>query len=407
MNTNDLDSALAAWLSEGPDDGPRAGLERALAASRSVRQRPGWTYAARWWPVAHEANRTPPARAVGFLLLIALMAVALAIALVAGSRPPAPNPLTPAANGLIAFELDGDIVVGALDGSQLETLNGDVAHARSPQFSPDGTLLAFISGSPADWLGGPIFVVPADGSRPPIDIGGSLTAKREYYPALAWSPDGRHIAFASSDPGTTAIVVAAADGSGARPITGGDAFHDLPSWSPDGSLIAYRIVALDRSSRSLAVARPDGSEETILVTVTGSEASLSRPSWSPDGTRLAVHQLLPDDPHAIVVDLDGKVTRPWPGHATMFADNPVPWSPNGRSLALLSDDGVLVVDVDGSNPRRLGNRAYCWLKWSPDGSAVFGPQGDRCGENTAVIPVAHPELTTTDHRGMVSWQRQP
>jgi hypothetical protein len=41
------------------------------------------------------------------------------------------------------------------------------------------------------------------------------------------------------------------------------------------------------------------------------------------------------------------------------------------------------------------------------GTALFGPQGDRCSNNIAVVPIEHPELTTTEHTGMISWQRVP
>ena len=39
-----MDRVLADWLNEGPENGPREGLERTLAATRRVGQRPGWTF---------------------------------------------------------------------------------------------------------------------------------------------------------------------------------------------------------------------------------------------------------------------------------------------------------------------------------------------------------------------------
>ena len=43
-----LDPIVAEWLGEGPEAGPDRGLERALAATRRVHQRPGWTFPGRW-----------------------------------------------------------------------------------------------------------------------------------------------------------------------------------------------------------------------------------------------------------------------------------------------------------------------------------------------------------------------
>jgi Tol biopolymer transport system component len=251
-----------------------------------------------------------------------------------------------------------------------------------------------------------LYIVPADGSRPPIEVSGPLTVRRQSYPALAWSPDGAYIAYASADPGITAIVVAATDGSGAHRITDRKAIRDMPSWSPDGSYIAYRIEQFDRSSRSLAVARADGTGERILATVTGTESSLSRPAWSPDGTRISAYKEELGTSEAVIVDLNGHATPLWRGTAAIWDGSAAAWSPDGRSVGLLTDRGIVVAGLDRAETSGLGF-AYCWLKWSPDGSAVFGPQGDRCGENVRVVPIAHPELATSEHTGMISWQRAP
>ena len=44
------DRLLVDWLTDGPDQGPRHGLERTLAATRRTNQRPGWTFASTWVP---------------------------------------------------------------------------------------------------------------------------------------------------------------------------------------------------------------------------------------------------------------------------------------------------------------------------------------------------------------------
>ena len=53
-----IDRVLADWLDEGPEHGPREGLERALAATRRVGQRPGWTLPERWLPMQLTMTRT-------------------------------------------------------------------------------------------------------------------------------------------------------------------------------------------------------------------------------------------------------------------------------------------------------------------------------------------------------------
>src|SRR4029078_4192358 len=67
------DSALRAWLELGPDRGRPEAIERALAATRRVPQRPGWTYPERWIPV----NRALLAAAAALIVVVAGAAMVL------------------------------------------------------------------------------------------------------------------------------------------------------------------------------------------------------------------------------------------------------------------------------------------------------------------------------------------
>ncbi len=89
------DRMLADWLHEGPERGPREGLERTLAATRRVRQRPGWTIPERWIPMQLTMARTRSQRPILALVMLALLTVALvATALIIGSRRLQPPPPT-------------------------------------------------------------------------------------------------------------------------------------------------------------------------------------------------------------------------------------------------------------------------------------------------------------------------
>src|SRR2546426_10617675 len=54
-----------------------------------------------------------------------------------------------------------------------------------------------------------------------------------------WSPDGSQIAFSSVRDGNTEIYVMRADGTGLRRVTNDPAEDVSPAWSPDGSTIAF------------------------------------------------------------------------------------------------------------------------------------------------------------------------
>ena len=86
-----MDRVLADWLHEGPESGPREGLERSLAATRRVGQRPGWTLPERWIPMELTMARTRVQRPILAIVMLALLTVVvLAAALFVGARPQQP-----------------------------------------------------------------------------------------------------------------------------------------------------------------------------------------------------------------------------------------------------------------------------------------------------------------------------
>jgi len=93
----------------------------------------------------------------------------------------------------------------------------------------------------------------------------------------AFSPDGTRIAFCSDRAGG-AIWVAAADGSGAHPLTDGPA-HGSPHWSPDGRSIVFDSLSLDERWHIWTV-DSDGGAPRQLTQGAGSQ---NVPSWSHDG----------------------------------------------------------------------------------------------------------------------------
>ncbi|SFN89526.1 TolB family protein [Mycetocola miduiensis] len=103
----------------------------------------------------------------------------------------------------------------------------------------------------------------------------------------SWSPDGTHLAFTSAvdlQEGRADICVINADGTGIRNLTGtADVFEIAPSWSPDGTHIAY--VTLHDDGTNIHVMESDGGGSRLLA------SNGNWPSWSPDGERLVLARL--------------------------------------------------------------------------------------------------------------------
>lgn len=102
----------------------------------------------------------------------------------------------------------------------------------NPQFSPDGTMLAFVSrrtGATEVWIS------HADGTRP-IQV---TNFKGAYVANPSWSPDGTRIAFERHLEGHADIFTIDARGGQAEQITTHIANDMVPSWSRDGQWMYY------------------------------------------------------------------------------------------------------------------------------------------------------------------------
>ena len=242
----------------------------------------------------------------------------------------------------------------------IRRLTYNAARDGSPSWSPDGRHIAFASDRDGN---AEIYVMGSDGSNPR-----RLTTDGGWSPS--WSPDGRHIAFASN----YAIYVMDSDGSNPRRLTSLTLDGGSPSWSPDGRHIAF--VDNHNFSAEIHVMDSDGSNPRNLTNTWVNNWS---PSWSPNGRHIA-----------FVSDRDGNaeiylthsstnaayMVGPFNLTNTWVNDGFPSWSPDGRHIAFVSDrdgnDRIYVMDSDGTNPRRLTNdSARAWsLSWSPDGRHI-------------------------------------
>jgi TolB protein len=96
-----------------------------------------------------------------------------------------------------------------------------------------------------------------------------------------YSPDGSQIAFESDRGGSQQIYVMNADGSNQHRISFGDGKYGTPVWSPRGDQIAYTHIK--GGMFYIGVMHPDGSGERSIT----QGYLVEGPTWAPNGRVLA------------------------------------------------------------------------------------------------------------------------
>jgi len=205
----------------------------------------------------------------------------------------------------------------------------------------------------------------------------------------SWSPDGSRIAFSRDGQ----IYAMNADGSNQVALTQNPSFNYYVDWSPDGSKIAFLDLGMN-GNQEIYLMNADGSNR---VNLTQNPANDWFPAWSPDGSKTAFtsHRYGPSGANIFSMNADGSNQvnlTPGPLGAGEFS-----WSPDGSKIVYQSqafsvntgfNDEIFVMNADGSSKTKLTNNinrvlgAIDYPVWSPDGSKIYfkGSQGGNNGD---------------------------
>jgi dipeptidyl aminopeptidase/acylaminoacyl peptidase len=282
--------------------------------------------------------------------------------------------------------------------------------------SPDGKRVAWVEtligkdGAPSGNTA--IYILQLESQAPPKRLKAGVGPGDHEEGNVAWSPDGKRVAFLSDavKAGQRQLYVAQVSGGGnatsaaAKKLTNVKGFLAGPSWSPDGKTIAVLFTEnATRASGPLVAETPETGEikdsffEQRLAVVDVATGKLRQISpadtyvyeydWAPDGLRFAVTAALGNgDNNWWVAELytleaaSGLMKSIYKPHLQIA--NPV-WSPDGERIAfiegLMSDAGltggdILTVAAGGGEAQNLTpeiKASPSWISWTPEKKIIF------------------------------------
>ncbi|HEX2049566.1 MAG TPA: hypothetical protein VHJ34_02915 [Actinomycetota bacterium] len=282
-------------------------------------------------------------------LVATVVALAVALAVVPAAAHGGPRATAPGGPGVRAARAGAATTHGVSD----------------PGTVPDGRIVFS-----ATWDGdSEIYAIDADGTRLR-----QITRNRVHDWSPTWHPSSHKVAFVRRHGPTNDEIFTKSLRTGTvRRVTFSRWEYDgSPDYGPDGSWIVFDSEADEDGSRIRAVRPRDGATRLVAEWWDEGEAFMSAPTWSPDGTRIAyvVHEYAP--PYIAFSDFDPAVrrraARPDPadataGNQTCVATNEGPridslaWSPDGATLAFYgpasaTHGGLCLLDV-ATDERRV------------------------------------------------------
>jgi TolB protein len=157
------------------------------------------------------------------------------------------------------------------------------------------------------------------------------------------------LAYVAKSPGRFQLIVADSDGFNAIPVVNSVEPIISPSWSPDGSRLAY--VSFEGRKPSVYVQNVASGQRSLLTRASGNQ---SAPSWSPDGSQIVFASSQSGGTQLFVAGADGSNARRLTNSGAI--DTAPNWAPDGR-IYFMSDRGgspqIYRISGDGGSTERV------------------------------------------------------
>jgi Tol biopolymer transport system component len=237
-----------------------------------------------------------------------------------------------------------------------------------PDVSPNGHTIAFAD----EEIDFDMVEIPLDGGSPRPLV---ATSRNELDPTFA--SDGSRFAYVSDKDGALRIWLRSRDGQFEQPVVGAAQFPDdatitlgAPAMSPRGDRIAYQRYG-EKSGYQIWLSN---------VTAGGPPVPLATgllyqdaPTWSPDGTQIAFVGRNKGTRSGLMRARIGGTDPPTMILPTVPALTSRPaWSPDGAWIACQTPEGLVIVRPDGTGKRTISPEGWIAFGWDVNGRRIVG-----------------------------------
>ncbi|HSS20900.1 MAG TPA: Calx-beta domain-containing protein [Pyrinomonadaceae bacterium] len=243
-----------------------------------------------------------------------------------------------------------------------------------------------------------IYEMDADGSN---EL--RLTGEISYDDQPTFSPDGSTLAFITDRDGNFEIYTMPGSGGVPTRITNNPAADGFPAYSPDGTKIAFvRGDLRNPSTFEIWTMNANGSNQ---VRLTNDSVIDGVPSWSPDGTKVVFMSggssvFDPNSFEIYVINADGSNRTRLTNNT--IVDGQPSYSPDGTKILFASGDAMnpdgielYVMNANGTNPVRLTNNTVTdgFPVWAQNGTKIIFARGSIADEKTVELFIMNADGT--------------